>query len=66
LWTGIPTPVLRSCAPWVRRCKAGLVAATRTRAQADDDIVAALNHYTKALQDAVTSVSRGALLSVTL
>lgn len=50
----------------VHRCKAGLVAATRTRAQADDDIVAALNHYTKVLQDAVTSVSRGALLSVTL
>lgn len=32
-----------------------------TREQADDDIVNALNHYTKALQDAMRSVSRQAL-----
>merc|ERR1712012_154590 len=38
-----------------------LHAERRSREQADDDIVAALNHYTQALQGAVCTVSQGAL-----
>ncbi|CAE7485163.1 unnamed protein product [Symbiodinium natans] len=41
--------------------KTAISEATQARSQADDDIVAALNHYTKELQQAVSSVSHGAL-----
>merc|ERR1719450_956566 len=41
--------------------KAALSQETKARTQADDDIVAALNHYTKELQRAVGSVSHGTL-----
>jgi len=43
-----------------------LQAATKEREQADDDIVAALNHYTQTLQGTLSSVSRSALLSAGL
>lgn len=38
--------------------KNGLVVETQTREQADDDIVNALNHYTKAIQDALRIVNQ--------
>lgn len=38
--------------------KNGLVVETQTREQADDDIVNALNHYTKAIQDALRVVNQ--------
>ncbi|CAE8634770.1 unnamed protein product [Polarella glacialis] len=38
--------------------KNGLVVETQTREQADDDIVSALNHYTKAIQDALRVVNQ--------
>mmetsp|Transcript_14130 Transcript_14130/g.26455 ORF Transcript_14130/g.26455 Transcript_14130/m.26455 type:complete len:312 (-) Transcript_14130:98-1033(-) len=41
--------------------KVAIADASKARSQADDDIVAALNHYTKELQQAVSSVSHGAL-----
>lgn len=41
--------------------KTSISEASKARSQADDDIVAALNHYTKELQQAVSSVSHGAL-----
>eukprot|EP00930_Biecheleria_cincta_P017386 TRINITY_DN13840_c0_g1_i2.p1 TRINITY_DN13840_c0_g1~~TRINITY_DN13840_c0_g1_i2.p1 ORF type:complete len:335 (-),score=68.04 TRINITY_DN13840_c0_g1_i2:36-1040(-) len=41
--------------------RAALSQETQARTQADDDIVAALNHYTKELQRAVGTVSHGAL-----
>jgi len=41
--------------------KTSISEASQARSQADDDIVAALNHYTKELQQAVSSVSHGAL-----
>lgn len=43
--------------------KRGICVATKDREQADDDVVAALNHYTQALQGTISSVSRSALLS---
>merc|ERR1719221_145104 len=46
--------------------RAGLLVASKDREQADDDIVAALNHYTQALQGTISSVSRNALLSAGL
>lgn len=45
----------------VASLKAALSRETQARTQADDDIVAALNHYTKELQRAVGTVSHGAL-----
>lgn len=42
----------------VATLKNGLVLETQTREQADDDIVQALNHYTKALQDALLIVNQ--------
>mmetsp|Transcript_32328 Transcript_32328/g.58689 ORF Transcript_32328/g.58689 Transcript_32328/m.58689 type:complete len:290 (-) Transcript_32328:79-948(-) len=48
----------------VAKLKEALVDVAKARAQADDDIVAALNHYTKELQKALSSVSQGALEAV--
>lgn len=45
----------------VEAVRAGLLAASKDREQADDDIVAALNHYTQTLQGTISSVSRTAL-----
>lgn len=45
--------------------RSSLREACRDRVQADDDIVAALNHYTRSLQSAVASVSRTSLASMT-
>lgn len=42
----------------VATLKNGLVLESQTREQADDDIVQALNHYTKALQDALRIVNQ--------
>lgn len=42
----------------VASLKNGLVAESHTREQADDDIVQALNHYTKCLQDALRIVNQ--------
>lgn len=50
----------------VEAVRAGLLAASKDREQADDDIVAALNHYTQTLQGTISSVSRNALLSAGL
>merc|ERR1719335_763974 len=38
--------------------KNGLVAESQTREQADDDLVQALNHYTKCLQDALRIINQ--------
>jgi len=48
----------------VTKLQHSLADVTKVRAQADDDIVAALNHYTKELQKALSSVSQGALEAV--
>merc|ERR1711939_40015 len=42
----------------VAALKNGLVLESQSREQADDDIVQALNHYTKALQDALRIVNQ--------
>jgi len=42
----------------VAAVKNGLVAESRAREQADDDIVQALNHYTKCLQDALRIINQ--------
>merc|ERR1719198_1128746 len=42
----------------VAALKNGLVMESQAREQADDDIVQALNHYTKALQDALRIVNQ--------
>ena len=42
----------------VAALKNGLVLESESREQADDDIVQALNHYTKALQDALRIVNQ--------
>ncbi|CAJ1363245.1 unnamed protein product [Effrenium voratum] len=45
----------------IESLKSAIADASKARSQADDDIVAALNHYTKELQQAVSSVSQGSL-----
>lgn len=50
----------------VEAVRARLLAASKDREQADDDIVVALNHYTQTLQGTISSVSRNALLSAGL
>merc|ERR1711945_73030 len=42
----------------VASLKNGLVVESQTREKADDDIVSALNHYTKALQEALRVVNQ--------